>query len=962
MTVHPYTRLFAGKTTAPTADDDVSLGYEVGDVWIDEVGGVSYQAVDVTDGAAVWQSPAAGSVVSVNGASGVVVLDAGDIGTTPAGGLASTDVQSALNELDTEKAAEASAVMDGDTAGGDLAGSFPNPEVAQASKSFKLTGAVTYSGAGGALNDFNPAGLADASVLIMTVAGIITGIAGGVDGRLLLILAEGAAIALANENVSSDPANRLTLPVSFENLKDKQGALLRYDGGSSRWQLVGGGNSFASLSDVDMTGLADGNGLVWNDDDQIWIPSLRRFIDLSDVPNTFTSHANKLVVVNGAETALEFRSEFNDGEGDPSAVAKTAADGTSGYPARRDHVHTAEGANVTLPIVGTPDFDDVQDMHTIHHSVGIIDGDAAFVTKVDNTHIDVAGGQGLLRTTNDINGDLKFIEWPASSGIVIPAGSSTVDVVRYIGVEYNAGTPQVTVRTTFNWNWQTDFPLARVSQDGTTLRVINTLAHAEDTANWARRFLRVNMPYVREEPPEGTGGLEIGDKATRYLTMSGGNIWHGFNRFVLSALDTSGSDRFDAHYRNAGGGFTHVASQQQWPNTKYDDASGTLADLTANHYGCLWVYVDVSDGTLDVLYGTSNAVSAATAQEEQPPTTIPGHLTAHGRLLGRIIFQKSASAATLVESAWAVSFHAVAGGAVTFNDAEGDPADVTTSAADGTSVYGARRDHAHNLPAATMASVIGAQTEKTTAVSNDKFALLDSAASYALKWMDYGHLQAVLDTYNSGIYAPITGWVPDGDTWTRTGNHTFTVSGDVTARFRKGTKVRYKDGGAYEYGVVLSSAYSTPNTTVTLFTNDDYAMAATTITDKSISYIENPEGFPDWFNWTPTYSASGSMTFTTVTTTQAIFRVAGQQVSFVIFATGTTGGTAATTISATPPATCSAAQQVPVGGSTRDATSGAIVLGKGSVTGTSISIQKSDASNYGLGTGRIMDVSGVYPF
>lgn len=31
---------------------------------------------------------------------------------------------------------------------------------------------------------------------------------------------------------------------------------------------------------------------------------------------------------------------FNDGEGDPAAVALTAADGTSSYAARRDHVHT----------------------------------------------------------------------------------------------------------------------------------------------------------------------------------------------------------------------------------------------------------------------------------------------------------------------------------------------------------------------------------------------------------------------------------------------------------------------------------------------------------------------------------------------------------------------------------------------------------------------------------------------
>jgi hypothetical protein len=101
------------------------------------------------------------------------------------------------------------------------------------------------------------------------------------------------------------------------------------------------------------------------------------------------------------------------------------------------------------------------------------------------------------------------------------------------------------------------------------------------------------------------------------------------------------------------------------------------------------------------------------------------------------------------------------------------------------------------------------------------------------------------------------GWQKETATWTRTGNHTFTVSGDVTATYRKGAKARYKDGGSYEYGVIFSSSYSAPNTTVTLITNSDYAMAAATITDTYLSYIDNPEGFPQWFNYSPAISGSG---------------------------------------------------------------------------------------------------------
>ena len=104
------------------------------------------------------------------------------------------------------------------------------------------------------------------------------------------------------------------------------------------------------------------------------------------------------------------------------------------------------------------------------------------------------------------------------------------------------------------------------------------------------------------------------------------------------------------------------------------------------------------------------------------------------------------------------------------------------------------------------------------------------------------------------------GWIPRSETWTRTGNHTFMVSGsgDLTATFRKGTKILYQDGGGNEYGVVGSSSFATAMTTVNLIPNSDYAMAAATITNKNISYIENPEGFPVSFNYTSVHSRTGT--------------------------------------------------------------------------------------------------------
>jgi len=97
-------------------------------------------------------------------------------------------------------------------------------------------------------------------------------------------------------------------------------------------------------------------------------------------------------------------------------------------------------------------------------------------------------------------------------------------------------------------------------------------------------------------------------------------------------------------------------------------------------------------------------------------------------------------------------------------------------------------------------------------------------------------------------------WTAVADVWTRTGNHSFTAPGDVTDVYAPGVKVRYKDGGGYEYGVISTSSYSSPDTTITLIANSDFAMAAATITDTAISPDLMPDGFPHKFNFVPVWN------------------------------------------------------------------------------------------------------------
>jgi hypothetical protein len=102
-----------------------------------------------------------------------------------------------------------------------------------------------------------------------------------------------------------------------------------------------------------------------------------------------------------------------------------------------------------------------------------------------------------------------------------------------------------------------------------------------------------------------------------------------------------------------------------------------------------------------------------------------------------------------------------------------------------------------------------------------------------------------------GALAAHEGFFPVNDTWTRTGTHSFTVPSNLESRYRKGTKLAYTDAGVSEYGVVGSSVFVTTDnaTTVTLIPNTDYSMSTDTIADPYVSYIDNPIGFPDWFNF-----------------------------------------------------------------------------------------------------------------
>lgn len=215
-------------------------------------------------------------------------------------------------------------------------------------------------------------------------------------------------------------------------------------------------------------------------------------------------------------------------------------------------------------------------------------------------------------------------------------------------------------------------------------------------------------------------------------------------------------------------------------------------------------------------------------------------------------------------------------------------------------------------------------------------------------------------------FMPIDGWITGPNPVYVSATSIKIVGIDVRDRIQKGTKFRYKQGGNWKYGACYGISFST-DTTILITGGNDYTVASTAITDFSYSNIENPIGYPHWFNYTPSWAANGGMTFTGVTTSVAKYKITDVFVEIFIAAKGTTGGISASGIFATLPIANSDSNpdwSYSSGCSVVDAVSVDNIGGTAVVTQTQILIKKADANNvnWTIGSNTIVRCALKYPY
>jgi hypothetical protein len=292
--------------------------------------------------------------------------------------------------------------------------------------------------------------------------------------------------------------------------------------------------------------------------------------------------------------------------------------------------------------------------NTVFAAAGVVT-DSAAITDGGGATVNLAARDIFIRSTDSDTGVLYLSTVGASNGNSIPAG-----VARYIGIEYNAGSPQWVIKTTDAWTDNIDFPMGTVVNESGTLHILNNPVLISNSLARLVHRLSETSPY---EWAEKAGGGKVSNTGTRNLAITATEFYDRLNEFTFTAKDTSVSDTFDI-YSSAG---LEASAATQWPNTQYDNG-GTLTDMTVNWYAWLWLYAEMDDQFV-MVYGTAQYVSPAAALNDPAPTTLPLRIQSHGRPLAKILFQKAASTPTDIISLLGESL--TASGTVDHGDTSG---------------------------------------------------------------------------------------------------------------------------------------------------------------------------------------------------------------------------------------------------------------------------------------------------
>ena len=278
-----------------------------------------------------------------------------------------------------------------------------------------------------------------------------------------------------------------------------------------------------------------------------------------------------------------------------------------------------------------------------YHNAGMI-SDPSYLDNTDGT-ITIGSGTARFYDNTSFTGYIKEYTLTGNTFTL----TDSLSQLNYIVADYNSGSPIFRLTNTLSEiNGSTVLPVFTITRSGADLcRLVWNSYGLGYPEKAFKKDIELNRFGIKS-------GLALGETGTRNVTVASGNVYYGTKLASLDAVDTSGTDNICFFYHVAG--VWTQSSITQYNNTQYDNGTG-LQTLSNNKYAVNWVWrnVDEDKTTVCVVLGESN-YSLAEAEESlqpEPPAVVSGVCV----LIGRIIVQKNASTATLIERVSTDSFN-----------------------------------------------------------------------------------------------------------------------------------------------------------------------------------------------------------------------------------------------------------------------------------------------------------------
>jgi hypothetical protein len=432
--------------------------------------------------------------------------------------------------------------------------------------------------------------------------------------------------------------------------------------------------------------------------------------------------------------------------------------------------HTQNASTIIIPSgMGTPTYDDLQDFLNMHQSSGRLTGGVLSAHAGPDGTLDISAMEGMIHTANTLGSPLIYFKRAAEASLAL-----TDTAVNYIIITYTApgGVPTLTysasasrpVENTYN-----AFVAGRCWRSGNNVEVLTTGRNIYDS--YGRAHDRLLNKYGTMD--RASGAVLTAHATPLRLSCTAGVWYYGDTR-----IDTGAADKFHVWYKTGGGAWTESAELTLFSEVFDGGASkvyetyqnGTsLGTLSGSKYGAYWIYT-CPEGELYVVLGTGNYANIGAAQAATVPASLPPYVSDWGRLIGRVICQKTSAAFYSVESVWTTAFtlstavdHASLAN-VTPMSATGHPA--ATAAVDGyatatqiTKLDGIAATAQVNVlegVTGTAPIVVGAIAAKSQAIS---ISAATTSAAGSMSSADKAKLDGIFDTANPealGVAAPGT--------------------------------------------------------------------------------------------------------------------------------------------------------------------------------------------------------------